>query len=353
MKILIVSDREFKETSRGIDLITSIVAEKGHQVDHLVFFKRKRFPEKQVRSNIRQIYFYDSLKLYRSKLQFLFPGFILYAYFQYIIKKASFDFNGYNFVVLESGHPIYLASVIKSNIIYRQSDPTFISFKSNRKFYCKLELEVIKKSLFVSSALKPEFYPQEYSNKFFYCHSGFIPCKLTENPIIQKSFCVISGGLDKILLKKIAGRYPNYTFNVIAIPEKTSTKKNLSVKGYLDFDEYQRTILTSLAVIIPYTDRFSYQQRQTFFTARLLLSIQLGKPILLRAFGTIQNSDPEKKLFVYKTRKEALILFDEIVKKIESGELNNEVSEETLSFLLPQTVENRRKELEETFSRFL
>jgi len=160
LRILVVSDREYKETSRGIDMITTYLAKCGHQLDHLVFFRRKRYAEKQITPNIRQLYLYDSIKLYRGKLQLLFPGFLLLAYFHHIIKKNSFlDYNKYDYVVIESGHPVYLALEISNKIIYRQSDPTHISFNSNRNFYKKLEIEVIKKAYFVTSALDNKFYP--------------------------------------------------------------------------------------------------------------------------------------------------------------------------------------------------
>jgi len=80
--------------------------------------------------------------------------------------------------------------------------------------------------------------------------------------------------------------------------------------------------------------------------------MSLGMPILLRSYGVIQNSDPDKKLFVYKTHKEALVLLDGILQKIESGELNRNVSKGTQEFLSPQTAENRLKELDKTFSEW-
>jgi hypothetical protein len=81
--------------------------------------------------------------------------------------------------------------------------------------------------------------------------------------------------------------------------------------------------------------------------------MQLGKPILLKAYGDIQNTDINKKLYVYKTHKEALSYLDIIIKKIESGEINFEVSKETQDFLLPQTAENRIRELDSLFSKWI
>jgi len=354
LKILVVSDRAYKKTSRGIDIITTCLAENGHFVDHLVFFRRNKFPEIQVTQNIRQLFFYDSIKLYRGKLQFLFPGFILLGYFRHIIRKQpSLVFSEYDYVVLESGHPIYLASEINSKIIYRQSDPTYISFNSNRSFYKKLEAEVIKKSLFVTSALDSKFFLPECKSKIFYWHSGFIPNAQKHKSNTEMSFCIIGGGLDWNLIRKIAKSNRRYLFKVIGVPGKKFLKQNINYQGYLDLDEYQETILSASVIIIPYTRHFSNQLRQTSFTAKILFSMQLGKPILLRAYGTIQNTDQGKKIFVYKTHNEALLLFDRIIARIECGDLNYDISQETKDFLAPQTIENRQKELEDIFSHFL
>jgi hypothetical protein len=352
MKILVVSDREYRKTSRGIDMITTLLADKGYFVDHLVFFRRKRFPEKQVTNNIRQLYLYDCIKLYRGKLQFLFPGFLLLAYFHYIIAKSCINLKQYDYIVLESGHPIYFSRETYPRIIYRQADPTFISFNSNRLFYRKLELEVIKKSLFVSSALKEKFFSPDYKNKMIHCHSGFVPYKKTTE-INKEMVCFIGGGLDWNLIKKIAKKNTNYIFNVIGVPGRCFIKKNIHFKGYLDFSEYQNNFSCASLIIIPYSKHFSYQLRQTSYSAKILTAMQMGKPILVKAYGDIQNTDINKKLYVYKTNKEALSYLEIILTKIERGEIIYEVSKETQDFLFPQIAENRLKELDKTFSEWI
>ena len=354
MNFLVVSDREFKKTSRGIDIITGYLAEKGHFVDHLVFFKRKRFPEKQVTNNIRQLYFYDPIKIYRSRLQFIFPGFILLFYFKYIIKKqSSINFVKYDYVVLESGHPLYLASEINNRIIYRQSDPTYISFNSNRLFYKKLENDAIKKAFFATSAIENKYFPEEYKDKIIHWHSGFIPPKQKLNTTLEKCFVIISGELDWSLIHKMAKKYPDYQFNILSVSKKKTRLNNISVKGYLDYDNYLKIISSALIAIIPYSVRFAYQHRQHSYTAKIMVPMYLGIPILLKNYGSIQDTDTEKKLFVYRTHNEALTLLEKTIQKIESGNLNRKVSKTTLDFLTPQISENRLKELDGIFRRFL
>ena len=353
MNFLIVSDREYKKTSRGIDLITTLLSEKGYNVDHLVFFRRKIFAEKQITANIRQLYLYDSIKLYRGKLQFLFPGFILLMYFHYIIKKSGINFDNYDYVILESGHPIYFASLIKNKIIYRQSDPTHISFNSNRLFYRKLEADLIKKSLFVSSALKEKFFHPDYLDKSFHWHSGFIPIQRLKNEIKDNLIIILGGELDWYLLSKIAKKYHDYQFNVIGISRIKPLQKNIIIKGYLDYDSYQKLLLSASMVIIPFSINYTRQLRQVSYTAKIFVSMQLGIPILLKAYGAIQKTENEKKLFIYKTHKEALSLLENILEKTANGQINREVSQDTKDFLNPQTAENRLKELDELFTKWI
>ena len=354
MKILVVSDREYRQTSRGIDLITTILADRGFKVDHLVFFRRKRLCEKQVTGNIRQLYFYDTIKLYHLRLQFLFPDFLLLAYFRHMIRKNShIDFNNYDYVVLESGHPTYLASEINNKIIYRQSDPADASFKSKRQIYRDLETEVIKRAFFTISALEKQFYPPEYKDRFFYCHSGFIPCPEKTNQTVKKNIIVMGGDIDWKLLNKMSGKYPEYKFFVIGIRLRMTVRRNIISMGYLEYGKYQELLSSAMLTVIPFSDHYTRYLQQVSYTAKILVSMQLGMPILLKEYGSIQKTDPEKKLFVYNTHNEALTMFGDIIKKIKNGELNYDVSEDTQSFLTPQTAENRRKEMEAILDHFL
>jgi len=335
-------------------MITTYLAEKGYKLDHLVFLRRKRYTEKQITANIRQLYLYDSIKLYRGKLQFLFPGFLLLAYFRYIIKKNSnINYNEYDYVVIESGHPIYLALELNNKIIYRQSDPTHITFNSNRKFYIKLETEVIKKAYLVTSALDNKFYPSDYKDKIFHWHSGFIPCLKNNEQCSEKYFIIMGGELDWNLINKMANKYPEYNFYVIGISGRKISCKNVISKGYLGYDEYQKILSSALITIIPFSNHYVNQLRQVSFTAKIFVSMQLGMPILLRGYGDIQDTDINKKIYVYKTYKEALLNLDSIIKKIVNGEINYEVSKETQEFLLPQRTENRIKELDSLFSKWI
>jgi len=354
MKFLIVSDREYRKTSRGIDIITAYLSDKGHSIDHLVFFTRKKLQDKQVSENIKQLYIYDFIKLFYIKLQFLLPSFIITSYFNHIIKKSGINFKQYDYVILESGKPLFLASVIDNKIIYRQSDPIFTALNSNRRFYKNLELNVIKRSVFISSALDKKYFIPDFKEKTFYWHSGFVPCKTDNvNININKSFIILGGKIDWPLIIKFANKYKDYKFNIIGFYNKIPIQKNIIINGYLEYKDYQNILLSSSAAIIPFTKRYTYKLKQISFTAKLLVSMHLGLPILVRAYSDIQESDINKKLSVYKNHKEALSLFDSIVKKLESGKLTRDVSKETTEFLEPQIMENRLKELDVLFSKWI
>jgi len=354
MKFLVVSDREYKKTSRGIDMITAYLAEKKHSVDHLVFFTRKKKPNKQISENMRQFYTYDPIRLYYKLIQFIFPSFFLLAYFRFLIQKQTpVDFSRYDYVVLESGLPIYFSLEISNKIIYRQSDPISICFNSNRRFYKLLEENVIKKSVFVTSALDERFFPAEYKEKITHFHSGFIPYNESNLISPKKQFVIMGGEVDLNLLKKMAKNHPDFVFSVMGIRKKKTLVKNIIFEGYLDFLNYQKLISSCFAVIIPFSKHYVKQLERVSFTAKILLPMYMGLPILLKSYGTICDTDYGKKLFVYKSHQEALIMLNMMAAKFENGEFDRKVSKETMDFLLPQTYENKLKKLDEVFQNYL
>ena len=354
MNFLVVSDREYKETSRGIDIITNFLSSKGNYVDHLVFFRRKLLPEKQISKNIRQLYFCDPIKFYRSKIQFLFPGFLLFIYFKFIIQKnTSLDFSKYNYLIIESGHPIYLGLNLDNKIIYRQSDPIEICFNSSRKLYRKMENKLIEKSQFVISALDSKYYDLIYKNKFYFWHSGFIPFERKQYPKTEKLFVILGGELDWSLINKIAKQYKNYHFNVIGIRGKIFIQKNISVCGYLDYENYKNLLLSAIAIIIPFSNSYIKKLKQVDFTAKIYLSIYLGIPILVKSYGSIRRTDFEKKLFIFNNNTEAQLIIDDIINNIESKLFNNNISNSTMDFLNPHLSSNCLKELEIIFKSIL
>ena len=350
-----VSDREYRKTSRGIDIITSLLAEKGHFIDHMVFFRRKRIPEKQITSSIKQIYFFDFLGLYRDKMRIFMPGFLLLFYFSYIIKKQKdYDFSVYDWVILESGYSSYLSLILNNKIIYRISDPPEIAFNTMRRFYEKLELNTIKKSAHVMSAISADFYPCEYKDKIFFWHSGYTAINTDEKTAQKKEFIFMGGGeIDFSLIKNIVINFPDYTFHIIGSFKKKIKHNSVVFHGYLDYNEYQRIILNSSVCIVPFTIKFANQLKRCYFTAKVLLPMSLGMPVLIKSYGKIKETDYDKKLFVYNTHKEAITLLKEILEKKDKGIIKHDVSRETSSFLSIHTAENRIIELNSLLSKWL
>jgi len=69
--------------------------------------------------------------------------------------------------------------------------------------------------------------------------------------------------------------------------------------------------------------------------------------------GSISSTDITKKLFVYKSNNEAVNYLDSIIEKYENNSLDYNVSNETKEFLRPQIYENRIRELDETFTKWI
>jgi hypothetical protein len=176
VKILVVSDREYSPTSRGIDIISKYLADQGYEVDHLVFFRNINKENKYITNNFRQLYVYDFLKLWLIKLRHFLPGFLLTFYFRLLIRRhKEIDYTIYDYAVIESGFPVFLGLALNCGIIYRQSDPVEASFGSKKRYYYMLEEALITKAVITLSALEKQFFPNMFLSKYIYWHSGYVP----------------------------------------------------------------------------------------------------------------------------------------------------------------------------------
>jgi hypothetical protein len=283
VRILVVSNREYAITSRGIDVMTKYLADSGHRVDHLLFYTRTVKSPKNISSNLRQLYFYDKYKLYRDKFKYFLPGFILKFYFKSLLQSQDkLFFNRYDLVILEGGYPIYLSMVIVKPIIYRQSDPIEVVFNSNRRHYKKIEFEIIEKSIAVSSACRKEYFHEKYLYKYTFWHSGYIPPLMEKYGIIERNEFVFFGltPIDYLLIEKIASRYPECTIKIIGSYIDKIYLKNVIFTGYLEFQKCVEILSSACILIIPLTNKFSKMLKKYSYTAKIFLAIHLGIPIL-------------------------------------------------------------------------
>jgi hypothetical protein len=351
MRILIVSSFEYSITNRGIDIMTQCLLNNNHIVDHMVFFTRIKKQNKNIALNLRQIYFYDRFRLYRKKFRYFWPGFLIRLYFDLLVKKQEdYDFTNYDLVILESGYPVYLASVITAPIIYRQADPVEGgAFASNRRYFKNLEYNIINKSLITSSALEKQFFPKNYLHKYSFWHSGYIPPEIMPTAIKKRLFVYI--GLsppDFSLIKSIAINYPDYQFQLIGPFKNRLHLPNVIYSGYLSRNEFEKILSEASLFIMPLTRtnrliKYSY-------TSRMFVAMHIGLPILVKKYGLIQENDESKKLYVYSTKKQALLLLKNLVSEIESNKFNFTPSNATREFLKPRMFEQNMKKLDIFFN---
>lgn len=335
MRILVVSDREYSPTSRGIDIIAKYLADQGYKVDHLVFFRNINKENRNITGNFRQLYVYDFWKLWLIKLRHFLPAFLLGFYFKLLIQRhKEIDYTIYDYAVIESGFPVFLGLALNCKIIYRQSDPVEITFGSKQKYYCRLENEIITKSLITLSALEKQFFPGTFLNKYIYWHSGYVSPKFSINVVREKYFVYAGGGqIDFRLIELMALKYSIYQFLIIGHNKKRINLPNVVFYGYIPYNEYLEIISKASVFIVPFTRNYSRKLSRCSYTAKILLPIDLGIPVIVKSYGLITNTDEAKKLYAYNTHQEALDILDGIVKLIDSGTYDFSINNDTKEFL--------------------
>jgi hypothetical protein len=355
VRILVVSDRDYSPTSRGIDVISKYLADQGYEVDHLVFFRNINKGNRYITGNFRQLYVYDFLKLWLIKFRYFLPGFLLSLYFNFLIQRhKEIDYTIYDYAVIESGFPIFLGLTLNCKIIYRQSDPVEITFGSKRKYYCRLEEAIITKAVAALSALERQFFPGVFLNKYIYWHSGYVPPKITTDAVREKYFVYAGGGqIDFRLIKQWALKYSMYKFVIIGHEKKKINLSNVVFYGYIPHKEYLKIISKASAFIVPFTKNYSKKLSRCSYTAKILLPIDLGIPVIVKSYGLITNTDETKKLYTYNTHQEALDALDRIVKSLDSGSYDFSVSADTKRFLAERNYQYKLYELDSIFKSIL
>jgi hypothetical protein len=335
VRILVVSDREYAPTSRGIDVISKYLADQGYEVDHLVFFRNINKKSRCFAENFRQLYVYDFLKIWLVKFRYFLPGFLLTLYFRFLIQRhKEIDYGVYDYAVIESGFPVFLGLTLDCKIIYRQSDPVEITFGSKQKYYCGLEEAIIAKAVITLSALEKQFFPGAFLNKYIFWHSGYVPPENVADVIREKYFVYAGGGqIDFRLIKQWALKYSAYKFVIIGHDKKKINLPNVVFYGYTPHKEYLEIISKASAFIVPFTKSYSKKLSRCSYTAKILLPIDLGIPVIVKSYGLITNTDEAKKLYTYNTHQEAIDTFNRIVKLLDSGTYDFSVNDDTKKFL--------------------
>jgi hypothetical protein len=353
-KFLVVSGMQYSKTNRGIDIITSYLLSNDFIVDHLVFYVNKKKKYLNIENkNFRQLFFVDTLRIYRDKMKYIVPLFLIEFLFDIMIKKClEINLNNYDYVILESGYPMFLAKYIqRDKIIFRQSDPLEAVFNTCRKCFSKLEERLYSYSSVIISVVESKFIPEKYHNKYYYWKTGYIENKNDVNISSEKKMQVTYMGLYKIdnkLINKLSKIYKDIKFNIIGNHKKIKNT-NVYYHGYLSQEKYTKIILESICFLVPINKKNERKLKKFKITSKYFLPIEYGIPILTFSYGEIQNDIPEYKIFVYKNIKEAKEKFDIILETINNKGYDFCPSEKALIFINQYKLENVLKKLDDIF----
>jgi glycosyltransferase involved in cell wall biosynthesis len=163
----------------------------------------------------------------------------------------------------------------------------------------------------------------------------------------EKCF-VYAGGqrIDFGLIKQIALRYAAYKFIIIGHDKKKINLPNVIFYGYISHKKYLEIISKASVFIIPYTKAYTKKLSKYSYTAKVLLPIDLGIPVIVKSYGLITNTDEAKKLYTYNTHEEALDILDRIVKSLDSGTYDFSISMDAKKFLAKRNYSYKINELD-------
>lgn len=220
----------------------------------------------------------------------------------------------------------------------------------NRSFFKRMEVQMMKKAIAISSAYPREFFPNQFFHKYTYWKTSYIPVALKQNEMKNKSFYYVGNErLDRRLIKKIMQVYPDYTYHVYGNYNFNIT--NVVCHGYQKFDSYIGNVKSSILCLTPRSYSFQKKLSKIGFTSKVLFAMSLGMPFITPRCGVFTKSIPEFKIYVYSNFKEALQIVAALVKEWElKGNDFFYISEETKNFLKKQTLCKKEIELETFFS---
>ena len=246
-KVLLVSPYPFTKTGRGMDVLTELFGEEGWSVTHLTFPKVFYTVKKTVNfeTPVKELTGRFTLIPYIDSLMYWLPEKLFRFYQRYAASKASFiDWNHYDYVVLESGKPLFLIDSIPETvkIIYRQSDSVRLVLGKGR-WYINLEDKVCHRAeriIIVKEQYKASL-PEGTQNKSLTIRNGFsIPQEITSgNPYESETKNAVYVGLtplDPVTLDVLCRDNPDINIHIFGNCLKPWQIKRLS--HYVNFHYY-------------------------------------------------------------------------------------------------------------------
>lgn len=268
-KVLLVSPYTYSISSRGMDVLTKSFEEENWQVDHLtfpfMFISPKIKPPSE--SKVNCLYARKTYLPYIDRIMFWIPGFLFRLIEKINLKTASaVDFSAYDYIVLESGKPLFLQKIIPAHVpvIYRLSDSVQLVLGKNRHYH-QLEKDIFEraKRMVFKKAIYKNFLEDEQKEKVTVIENGMvIPKDLKKNSTFpNKSKNAIYVGLHQLdykTVQEMVNLSPDCTFHIIGpCLGKNQVKKlrqfpNFRYYPFLSKEEYMPLLRDADLAVFPF-----------------------------------------------------------------------------------------------------
>ncbi len=268
-KVLLISPYPYSKTSRGMDVLTECFEELNWDTSHLnfpnVFYTVQK--TKQFDTTVNEYIAKKAHIPYVDSVMKWFPKILFSIMLSYQKRKASFiDFDQYDYIVVESGKPLFLLDLIPHNtkIIYRQSDSVRHILGKN-KFYIGLEDQIFQRAekIIVVKERFKKILDEKIQKKVQIILNGYsIPENLNlKNPYKENSSNAVYVGLLKLdvkTLKSICLKIPNLTVHIFGdcLTKLDSWKlrkiKNFTLYGFQAREKFLSYIKYANIAICPF-----------------------------------------------------------------------------------------------------
>lgn len=299
-RVLLVSPYPYSISSRGMDVLTNCFEEEGWDVDHLTYPRAFYTPavKKPVDSRVNTILAPKTKLPYIDRIMFWIPRFafnIIKAINNRTVKHM--DFTRYDYVVLESGKPLFLMDVLPEDmpIIYRLSDSVQLVLGKNPDYHA-LEKKVFERShkMIFKKEVYKKFLEDHQKDKTAVIENGMaIPENISaKNPYVEGSKNAVYVGLHQLdypTVKALAESCPSCNFHIIGpcLGKKQVKKlkqfKNFFYYPFLSKEEYMPLLKEATLAIFPF--RRTESMKWFGLTSKLLHFMYFNLPIVLYPTG--------------------------------------------------------------------